>query len=156
MIRYSLICQNSHEFEGWFSSSADFDIQRKRGFVECAHCGSAKVEKRMMAPGVARTDSRAVSALAGPAAADPAPAAPVALIDERQKAMREMMKAFRDHVAKNTDDVGRAFPEEARKIHFGETEKRSIRGEAAPDEVRALLEEGVDIMPVPTLPEDHH
>ena len=146
MIRYDLACSNGHEFEGWFSGSIDFDKQSARGLVQCPRCASAAVSKQIMAPGVARTDNRSLIASK----------APVALVDEKAVAMREMVKAVREHVARNSDYVGQDFPEQARKIHYGETEQRAIHGEASSDDVRDLLDEGVEIMPLPALPGDHN
>jgi hypothetical protein len=157
MIRYTLICDNAHEFESWFSSSAGFDDQVKRGFVTCPVCGSAKVERAIMAPNVARTDlgQKAPEAAAEPsapaAAAAPAPA-PVALIGEKEVAFREMLTALHRHVHENAEHVGPRFADEALKIHHGETEARAIYGEATRDDARMLEEEGVEFLPLPRLP----
>jgi hypothetical protein len=148
MIKYALACEQAHEFESWFPSSEAYDTQRKRGFVTCPFCNSAKVEKQIMAPSVSRTDR-------APAAPAPEPQA-VALLSEKQKEIRALIRAMREHVMKNAENVGRDFAEEARKIHYGEAEQRSIYGEADLAETRALLEEGIDVLPLPAGPDDRN
>ena len=154
MIRYALICDNAHAFESWFSTSAGFEDQAKRGLVTCPVCNSAKVERAIMAPNVARTDlgpKAPAPAAAAPSAPAPAPA-PVALISEKEKAFREMVTELHRHVRESAEHVGGRFAEEARKIHHGETEERPIYGEATPDDARMLHEEGVEFLPLPRLP----
>jgi hypothetical protein len=155
MIRYVLICDNAHEFESWFASSAGFEDQAKRGFVACPVCNSAKVERAIMAPRVARTDlgPKAPEPVAGSAAPAPTPApAPVALMSEKEQAFREMVAALHQHVSENAEHVGKRFADEALKIHHGEAEERAIYGEATPDDARMLHEEGVEFLPLPRLP----
>lgn len=148
MIKYALACEQAHEFESWFPSSEAFETQRKRGFVTCPFCNSAKVEKQIMAPSVARTDK---------APKIPVPEAqPVAVLSERERELRAALRALREHVMKNAEDVGKGFVEEARKMHYGETEERSIYGEADLAEARALLEEGIDVLPLPVVPDDRN
>ncbi len=159
MIRYTLACDQGHEFESWFADSQAYDAQAAAGFVSCPQCGSLKVGKTIMAPALARSAAhdRAVTVDAPPASAGPAqPAAvvPDVMSDEAARRVRAVMRAVRHYVVQNTVDVGAQFPDEARRIHSGEAEARAIRGEARPEEVRALLEEGVDIMPLPALPDD--
>ncbi len=148
MIKYALACEQAHEFESWFPSSDAFETQRKRGFVTCPFCNSAKVEKQIMAPSVARTDKT------------PAPAAPeaqpVAVLSDKEREIRAALRALREHVLKNSENVGKGFVEEARKMHYGETEERSIYGEADLAEARALLEEGIDVLPLPVVPDDRN
>jgi len=148
MIKYALACEQAHEFESWFPSSEAFETQRKRGFVTCPYCNSAKVEKQIMAPSVARTDK------APPGQAPEAQ--PVAVLTDRERELRAALRALREHVMKNAEDVGKGFVEEARKMHFGETEERSIYGEADLAEARALLEEGIDVLPLPVVPDDRN
>jgi hypothetical protein len=150
MIRYSLRCDRGHGFESWFRDSAAYDDQSRAGFVSCPDCGSTAVSKGLMAPSVVTSRRKAAAAPA------PTQTAPVALLDDKAQKLRAMMREFRDHVLKNTDDVGAAFPEEARKIHEGAAEQRAIRGEASAAEVRALIEDGVSIMPVPGLPDERN
>jgi hypothetical protein len=148
MIKYALACEQAHEFESWFPSSEAFETQRKRGFVTCPFCNSAKVEKQIMAPSVARTD-KALTA--------PAPEAqPMAVLSQRERELRAALRALREHVMKNAENVGKDFVEEARKMHYGETEERSIFGEADLAEARALLEEGIDVLPLPIVPDDRN
>jgi hypothetical protein len=149
MIRYDLICEQGHEFDAWFSDSASYDEQAKRGFVECMHCGSAKVEKQIMAPNIGAKSNRRNEL---------APHAPQAMMtppaDPRMQAMMQMMREMRSHVEANAENVGDNFAEEARKQHYNETEKRGIYGNATPGDARALIEEGIEVMPLPRLPED--
>lgn len=150
MIRYSLRCDRGHGFESWFRDSAAYDDQSGAGYVSCPECGSTAVTKSLMAPSVVTRRGKVAPAPA------PAETAPVALLDEKAQKLRAMMRELRDHVMKTTDDVGAAFPAEARKIHEGVTEQRAIRGEASAAEVRALIEDGVSIMPVPSLPDERN
>ncbi|MPR09613.1 DUF1178 family protein [Microvirga tunisiensis] len=148
MIKYALACEQAHEFESWFPSSEAFETQRKRGYVTCPYCNSAKVEKQVMAPSVARTDK-------APKAPTPE-VQPVAVLSERERDLRSALRALREHVLKNAEDVGKGFVEEARKMYYGETEERSIYGEADLAEAQALLEEGIDVLPLPVVPDDRN
>ncbi|HET8974177.1 MAG TPA: DUF1178 family protein [Pseudolabrys sp.] len=160
MIRYALICQQGHEFESWFQDSATYDKQAKRGLVSCPHCGSAKVEKAIMAPRLSATAKRRSKAIEAPETAPeaaPAPApAPVAMISPQEQEIRAKLKELRDHLTKNADNVGAKFPEEARKMHYGETEHRSIYGVASPEEAKELSEEGIEFHPLPSLPDERN
>jgi hypothetical protein len=140
MIRYALSCAAGHEFESWFRDSASFDEQARRGFVACPECGSTRVEERLMAP--------AVSIRAEP------PARPVAMMGEKERELRAMLAALHQHVRANAEDVGATFAEEARKIHYGETDERAIYGVASPNEALELHEEGIAVLPLPPLPDD--
>ena len=139
MIRFSLSCANDHAFDGWFRNGEDFEAQKKRGLVSCPVCRSAEVEKALMAPAVSTGRKRDRIALA--------------LGEEQRKALAKL-KAMAEEAKKNADYVGDKFAEEARKIHFGETEARGIYGEATAEEARSLLEDGVDFVPLPTFPDD--
>lgn len=159
MIRYALACDDGHEFESWFPSSASYDAQAAGGYVSCPVCGSAKVEKRIMAPSLGRKGAPAQAASSAPSepAALPVPAPqPMALMSERDMAIRAMMRAVREHVTKTADYVGPTFADEARKMHYGEVEHRSIYGESTPDDTRALLEEGIEIHPLPAIPDERN
>lgn len=146
MIIYKLQCHKGHEFEGWFNSIAAYDRQAKRGLVECPHCGSVKVEKAVMAPRVkASKDEPTRVPVANPEAAKKA---------ATKQEMIELMRKLRAEIEKNSDYVGPKFAEEARKIHYEEAEARGIHGEATPNEARELLEEGIEVYPLPELPED--
>jgi hypothetical protein len=165
MIRYALVCEKGHDFESWFQDSAAYDKQAKRGLVNCPHCGSAKVDKAIMAPRLAgsRKGAAPAEAAAETLAAAPEKAqekgqekAPVAMISPQEQEFRAKLKELRDHLTKNADHVGAKFPEEARKMHYGETEHRSIYGEASPDEARRLAEEGIEFHPLPILPDERN
>ena len=160
MIRYALTCQQGHQFESWFQDSAAYDKQAKRGLVSCPHCGSAKVDKAIMAPrlsATAKKRSRTIEAPATTPETAPAPApAPVAMISPQEQEIRAKLKELRDHLTKNADNVGTKFPEEARKMHYGETEHRSIYGVASPDEAKELSEEGIEFHPLPSLPDERN
>jgi hypothetical protein len=169
MIRYALVCAKGHAFESWFQNSAAYDKQAKRGLVECPICGDSKVEKALMSPRLAGTRKRAstpaVSAVpteaATPVAEAPAPAAddaraPVAMMSPQEHEFRQKLKELREHVTKNADYVGQKFPEEARKMHYGEIDHRSIYGEASPQEAQDLHEEGIEFHPLPVLPDERN
>jgi hypothetical protein len=148
VIRYSLRCHRDHRFEAWFRSSVDYD---KGIGTACPVCGSDEVEKTLMAPAVAGT-KKAIIVEVGKQAKVRLAAAP----DPRMKEMREALKEIRRQVTENADYVGDRFAEEARKIHYNETEPRAIYGEATSDEAKALVEEGVEFQPLPSLPEDRN
>ncbi len=133
MIKYDLRCEQDHEFEAWFPNSGTCDEQMAGGEVLCPHCGSADVRKALMAPSIAKSET-----------VDP----------ERKRAMAmaqkvHLMREFRRYVEENSDNVGADFPEEARRIHYGESEHRNIYGEAKLSEAKELIEEGIDVFPVP-------
>lgn len=148
MIRYSLVCDSGHEFESWFRSSGDYDAQQKKKLVACPVCDSAKVEKQIMAPRLGRSHKSEPSNPPGDEKTT------VAMMSPQEVEFRRKLKELRDHVTKNAEYVGEQFPDLARKMHYEEVEKRSIYGEAKPDEVRSLLDEGVELAPLPMLPEN--
>ena len=156
MIRYALICDKGHDFESWFQDSAAYDKQAKRGLVACPHCGSAKVKKAIMAPRLAGAKKRAAPAEPLAVAAVAPEKAPVAMLSPQEQEFRVKLKELRDHLTKNADHVGPKFPEEARKMHYGETAHRSIYGEASPEEARRLAEEGIEFHPLPILPDERN
>ncbi len=163
MIRYALVCDKGYAFESWFADSAAYDKQAKRGLVTCPHCGSAKVEKAIMAPRLATSKKRkapieapAVPKAPAAALAPAASSAPVAMVSPQEREFRAKLKELRDHLVKNADHVGAKFPEEARKMHYGEIEHRSIYGEASPDEAKELVEEGIEVHPLPVLPDERN
>jgi hypothetical protein len=146
MILYTLKCQEGHEFEGWFRSSEDYEAQAGEHAIECPVCGSFEVGKAVMAPSVARTDERGNPTPKLPVPAPtPHPGKPM----PSPQQMATYFAAVRKHVEENFDYVGEKFPEEARKIHYGETEERGIFGEATPQEAKELIEEGVEVAPLP-------
>ena len=160
MIRYSLRCERGHAFESWFQSSSAYEAQEKRKLVNCPVCGSPKVERAIMAPRIVSKKGRE-SAVPAPSAA-PAAATDVTtptstpLLMAQERELRAKLRELRDHIVKNADNVGERFPNEARKMHYGDIEHRPIYGEASPDEARALIEEGVEVSPLPVLPEDRN
>ena len=161
MIRYSLICDKKHDFDIWFQNSADYDKQAKRGLVTCPSCSSAKVEKALMAPSLGRGARKSVRTPA-PDVTPLLPAVPaetktpVAMISPQEREFRTKLKELRDHLTKNAENVGGRCPEEARKMHYGDQEHRSIYGEASPQEAKELLEEGVELHPLPVLPDERN
>ena len=157
MIRYALRCEHDHAFESWFQSSSAFDSQVKRKLVACPVCESTRVEKAIMAPQIVSKKGRETAASA-PVPAQPPEAAPGAqpLVMAQEHELRAKLKELRDHIVKNADNVGERFPNEARKMHYGEIEHRPIYGEASPEEARALIDEGVEVSPLPVLPEDRN
>lgn len=159
MIRYALACANGHEFESWFPSSDAYEAQLARALVACPVCDATQVEKQIMRPSVARLgtapQAETVAAPAPAPEAAPAPQ-PVAVFSERERDLRAMVRAFREHVVKNAENVGERFPDQARKMHHGDIEHRSIYGQASPVEVKELLDEGVELHPLPILPDDRN
>ena len=168
MIRYSLACAAGHTFESWFASSAAYDKQAKRGLIACPACGSIKVERAIMAPAIARGRRRSAgdavareaaareAAMETPdASAAPAPA-PVAMISEREHELRTKLKELHRQLTSNADYVGPSFPEEARRMHYGEIEHRSIYGEASLEDAKSLHEEGIEFYPLPRPPDDRN
>ena len=154
MIHYSLRCARGHAFESWFQSSSAYEDQEKRKLINCPVCGSSKVERAIMAPQIASRKGRESQAPAPAAAADPSPSTQLVMTQERE--LRAKLKELRDHIVKNADNVGERFPNEARKMHYGDIEHRPIYGEASPDEARALIDEGIEVSPLPVLPEDRN
>ncbi len=153
MIKYDLRCEQGHGFESWFQGSAAYESQRKRKLIACPACGSVKIEKALMAPRLAGTKKRGRAVV--PAETAPAETPP-ALMMTQERELRAKLKELRDHVVKNADNVGERFPNEARKMHYGDIEHRPIYGEASADEAKSLIEEGIEVMPLPVLPEDRN
>lgn len=153
MIKYALACDKGHTFESWFADSAAYDKQAKRGLVTCPVCNSAKVEKAIMAPRLSGTSKRAKPQDIEAPAPDKAP---VAMMSPMEMELRSKLKELREHIVKNADNVGEKFPEEARKMHYGETEHRSIYGVASMDDAKELAEEGIDVHPIPALPDERN
>lgn len=162
MIRYALTCDKHHEFEIWFKNSADYDKQRKRALVGCPACGSTKVEKALMAPSLGSSSKKMNGKpISAPAVETPTPEKPeasqlVAMMSPQEREFRSKLKELRDHLTKNADNVGKKFPEEARKMHYGEIEHRSIYGEASPKDAQELHEEGIEFHPLPVLPDERN
>jgi hypothetical protein len=173
MIRYALRCDRNHVFESWFSNSAAYDKQARQGLVTCPACGSTKVEKTLMTPRLGRSEPASRQPSKGepaeaareevaerapaPAAPETAPApAPVAMMTPQEQEFRQKLRELRDHLVKNAENVGSKFPEEARKMHYGETEHRSIYGVASAKEAEEMHEEGIAFSALPVLPDDRN
>lgn len=157
MIRYALVCDKGHQFESWFADSAAYDKQAKRKLVTCPVCGSAKVDKTIMAPQIATSKKRAKVGAPAPAAAENTQEnSQVAMISPQEQEFRTKLKELREHLTKNSDNVGTKFPEEARKMHYGEIEHRSIYGEATPKDAKEMLDEGIEFHPIPVLPDERN
>ena len=162
MIRYTLECQDKHPFDGWFANSEAFDKQIERGLVTCPSCGSTDVRKAIMAPNVSprtRAKGKAEGASAptplspsNPPAVGPVPMTNIA--DPAAEKVVAFMRAIRQAVEQNAENVGNRFAEEARKIHSGEVEEKPIYGEATLADAAELIEEGIMVHPLPLLPED--
>lgn len=146
MIRYDLECAEGHLFDGWFSDSASFDNQAEAGIVECPVCGTCDVHKTLMAPGIPAKSNGKPDAQPVMQNAAGTPAAE----------LTQMIRQLRKHVEDNSEYVGPRFAEEARKIHYEESEARGIYGEASLEDARELSEEGIDVQPLPLLPEEHN
>ena len=157
MIRYTLRCEKDHAFESWFQSSSAYDSQVKRKLVTCPVCGSAKVEKAIMAPRIVGKKGRDRAAQPGTSVHRGAgQRIRPSLMMAQERELRAKIKELRDHIVKNADNVGERFPNEARAMHYGDKEHRPIYGEASPEEARSLIDEGVEVSPLPTLPEDRN
>jgi hypothetical protein len=160
MIRYNLRCERGHVFESWFQSSAAYETQEKRKLVNCPSCGTAKVERAIMAPQIVgkkgRESTEPAPAAAASASTEVTAPTSTPLLMAQERELRAKLKELRDHIVKNADNVGERFPNEARKMHYGDIEHRPIYGEASPDEARSLIEEGVEVSPLPVLPDDRN
>jgi hypothetical protein len=145
VITYNLACAEGHEFEGWFKDIAAYDAQEAGSALSCPICGNAHVKKAIMAPAVKNSVTKAKGRTdVAPSKADKA----------NPQEMRQFMAGYRKFVEDNADYVGPRFPEEARKIHYGEAEERHIYGESTLGEAIELIEEGITIAPVPPDPSD--
>ena len=157
MIRYNLRCERGHAFESWFQSSAAYESQEKRKLVSCPACGSVKVERAIMAPQIVSKKGREVAVpTPAPVPAETAATETTPLLMAQERELRAKLKELRDHIVKNADNVGEQFPNEARKMHYGDIEHRPIYGEASPEEARSLVDEGIEVSPLPVLPEDRN
>ncbi|HEY0235641.1 MAG TPA: DUF1178 family protein [Afipia sp.] len=161
MIRYALRCECGHAFESWFAESAAYDHQHARGLVTCPLCESPKVEKAIMAPRLGHTrkgnraESREVAdnlPVAQPPAERPAPL----MMAPQERELVNKLRELREHVTRTAENVGPRFSSEARKMHYGDIEHRAIYGEATTDEARSLIEEGVEVLPLPVLPDERN
>lgn len=149
MIVYDLTCDQDHEFESWFKNSSAYDSLRKSRKVSCPICSSTKIRKAPMAPRISKSGVKELAVPEVPAAPS---SAPDGRNDDMESAMKkavEAIKELQETVEKTFDNVGDKFPEEARKIHYGEADARGIYGEATAEEAKELVEEGVEIAAVP-------
>ena len=153
MIRYALRCERGHEFDSWFQSSSAYDSQHKRGLVACPVCESTKVDKAIMAPRI--VGKRKSKAVPQPVATETSSTSTMVMSPQERELVTKL-RELRDHVLKNADNVGNKFPDEARKMHYGDIEHRAIYGEATPEEASALIDEGVEVAPLPVLPGDRN
>lgn len=135
MIKYRLICEQDHEFDGWFAGSDAFDAQVLANAVACPFCASTDVKKALMAPSVVTSKKRKSK--------------PVGASGEAMERVQMFMSKVREHVETNFDYVGDQFADEARRIHYGETDAREIYGETTLDEANELVEEGISVAPLP-------
>lgn len=159
MIRYGLACDRGHRFDAWFRTSADYEVQAGGRQVVCPECGSLSVAKTLMVPAVRTARRREAAVPSEPKSAGSQDGAPMRVAAGPDPSLAEavdLMRKLSRHVRENADNVGKRFPEEARKIHYGETEPRNIYGEATPAEARELAEEGVEFHPMPVLPEERN
>tara|TARA_E500000331_G_C17204912_1_gene690967 strand:- start:238 stop:657 length:420 start_codon:yes stop_codon:yes gene_type:complete len=131
MIKYNLKCENNHNFDAWFSDSSNFEEQNKKNLIFCPKCNSTKIEKNIMAPNIGSKKQSYTNAL------------------KTEKNYEKIIKNVRKHVEKNFDYVGDKFADEARAIHYGEKEEREIYGETSVEEAVDLIEEGVNVSPIP-------
>jgi len=152
MIKFALRCARGHEFQSWFQSSEAFDTQVKSGLVLCPLCQVTEVTKAIMAPAIA---SRGEAKWSEPPTQAQSQTK-VALLDRHDRKSRAMIEAFRRRIFAEADDVGTSFAEEARKIHNGLVPERPIHGQASIGDARALIEEGVPVLPVPPSPDEYN
>lgn len=160
MIKYRLRCSAHHEFESWFRDSATYEALEAAGQVSCPECGDGAIRRAIMAPALRRTDRGRVAEPemlppeSSPPPAQPPAAAQAMAATPRERMVIEALRRLRQEVVAKFDHVGPAFAEEARKIHRGEAEERGIYGEASRDEVEQLLDEGIEIAPLPEIEDD--
>ena len=165
MIVYDVKCKNGHVFTAWFKSSDSFDQQAAAGEIACAECGVLEVARAPMAPRLISSRGRAAPAApaeppesSSPAESPPPPAAPPQQVSavHAQAAIMQQLRALRHAVEQNCDYVGKEFAEEARKMHYGESDRRGIYGEATESESEALADEGIEVGRVPWIPQSDH
>jgi len=157
MILYRLRCSKGHEFESWFKDSKTYERQEKKSLIGCAVCGDAKVARAVMAPRIGSKSKKAADIEAPTPAPAPSPEQQqmAALTRRMPKELREALLKVRAEVEKNCEHVGEKFAEEARKIHYGESDKRGIYGETSDEEAEALAEEGIEFGRLPWIPRDN-
>ena len=139
MIRYDLVCENEHFFESWFKDSKTYQKQLEANKIACPKCNNSNISKSLMAPGIPKkTNTKNGNVIA----------------NSSSKSINDAIRKIRDEIKKNSEYVGDQFPEEARKIHYNEAEMRSIYGKASKTEITELVDEGIDIIQIPEIPDD--
>ena len=139
MIRYDLFCENEHFFESWFKDSKSYQKQLDANEIVCPVCDSCNISKSLMAPGIPKkTNTKNGNVIA----------------NSSSRSINDAIRKIRDEIKKNSEYVGDQFPEEARKIHYNEAEMRSIYGKASKTEITELVDEGIDIIQIPEIPDD--
>ena len=139
MIRYDLICENEHFFESWFKDSKSYQKQLEANEIACPKCNNSNISKSLMAPGIPKkTNTKNGNVIA----------------NSSSSSINNAIRKIRDEIKKNSEYVGDQFPEEARKIHYNEAEMRSIYGKASKKEITELVDEGIDIIQIPEIPDD--
>jgi len=145
LILYTLHCAEGHEFQSWFRDSGAYDAQAEQGLIACPHCHSVHISKSVMAPSIRRARRPRPNS----ERKDADGPREVAFLDEQHASLRAMIRELREKIIDAADDVGEKFPEEARRMQDGEAQQRAIRGRASLEEARALLDEGIEIFPIP-------
>ena len=139
MIRYDLFCENEHFFESWFKDSKSYQKQLEANEIACPKCNNSNISKSLMAPGIPKkTNTKNGNVIA----------------NSSSSSINNAIRKIRDEIKKNSEYVGDQFPEEARKIHYNEAEMRSIYGKASKKEITELVDEGIDIIQIPEIPDD--
>ena len=139
MIRYDLVCENEHFFESWFKDSKTYQKQLEANKIACPKCNNSNISKSLMAPGIPKkTNTKNGNVIA----------------NSSSSSINNAIRKIRDEIKKNSEYVGDQFPEEARKIHYNEAEMRSIYGKASKKEITELVDEGIDIIQIPEIPDD--
>jgi hypothetical protein len=162
MIKYTLKCSDGHQHEAWFANSSAYDELARKGQLQCPVCGTSDVGKALMTPGIPSRQNKQETPAASSSAPQSQASAPAVAATTAapggtpQSEAIKMMRKLRDFVKENSEYVGPKFADEARKIHYEETEARSVYGEASKDELTELSEEGINFYPLPVLPEDHN
>ncbi|MCF6302702.1 MAG: DUF1178 family protein [Devosiaceae bacterium] len=156
MIQYALVCENTHQFEAWFRSAVAYDDQIKMGVVSCPICATSKVNKALMAPAVGRKGNSRSLEKNGDQEKSEGASVSLSAGHPEQKKLQQAIRQLREKITSEADYVGNKFASEARKIHDEKAEPRGIYGEATPEEAASLIEDGVEFMPLPALPEEQN
>ena len=155
MISFTLKCRHGHEFEGLFGSSADYDDQQSRGLVTCPFCDSSEISKSLMTPQLPRKGNQKSAPVQVQSKQEMSAHLPQGINPDHVAALYSQMREMQNKIVAECDDVGDRFAEEARKIHYGETEERGIYGQTSKEEAEALAEEGIEAVAMPWLPPEN-